>query len=295
MLNKFSNINIGGTCNNINIINNYNYLIKKVCENQQKKKKFKVIGSGTNIYFGEKYDGEIIVNKCKEIIKTKYFPVKYNEKIENNNELFIVSSGTILMDLVRFYERESYDISELSYIPGTVGGAIYNNAGAYGLEISDILIGANIINNGSIQYYSNKDFEFEYRNSILKKNKMNIVIISAFFKKHIKKEKEEIKKNIEKIIKIRKNKLPYEFHNIGSIFKNICLGNIKLSTGMLLEKININKFSQNNLKIYKKHNNIIINEGLAKPEDLDNLLKKIQDEFTYKYGIKLILEIEKIN
>ena len=223
--------------------------------------------------------------------KNKIFTNPITELLDNN-EIFIVSSGTLLMDFIEYCKNIGHDISKLSGIPGTIGGAIYNNAGAYGLEISEILIGATIIKNGEMKYISNKDFVFEYRNTILKKKKLNDVIISAFFKITTKKNKNLIEKNKKKIVAIRKNKLPYSEKNIGSVFKNICLGDIKIPTGILLEKIGIKNLKYKNLKIDDKNSNIIINKGESTSADLNYFINMIKNKCIEEYGIELETEIE---
>jgi UDP-N-acetylmuramate dehydrogenase len=289
-----SNINIGGDCERLELVDNNSQLIKLIKEFNHNKKKYKVIGSGSNIFFDEHYLGAIIKNTYQKIIKTKYFPIHYSESFKNKDDIFIVSSGTILMDFVKYCQQLGYDISKLSGIPGTIGGAIYNNAGAYGLEISEILIGASMIQNGNMCYYSNKDFGFEYRNTKLKKDYSNDVIITAFFKLPKKENKNIIQENIDKILTIRKNKLPYSEKNIGSIFKNIYLDTVKIPTGLLLEKIGIKELTYKNLELYHKHSNVIINKGDSTPADLIHFINMIKDKFIEEYGIDLQIEIEKI-
>jgi UDP-N-acetylmuramate dehydrogenase len=289
-----SNINIGGKCERLELVDNNSQLIKLVKELNNNNKKYKVIGSGSNIFFDDSYQGAIIKNTYQKIIKTKYFPIHYSESFNSQDDILLVSSGTILMDLVKYCQELGYDISKLSGIPGTIGGAIYNNAGAYGLEISDILIGATMIKNGNMCYYSNKDFGFQYRNSLLKKNYSNDVIITAFFKLPKRENKNIIQENIDKILAIRKNKLPYSEKNIGSVFKNIYLDTIKIPTGLLLEKIGIKGLTYKNLEIYQTHSNVIINKGDSTPADLIHFINMIKNKFIEEYGIDLQMEIEKI-
>jgi len=289
-----SNIKIGGECEKVELIDNNLQLFNLVKELNKNQKKYKVIGSGSNIFFDSQYHGTIIKNNYQKIIRTKYFPIHYTESFKTEDDIFLVSSGTLLMDFVNYCQELGYDISKLSGIPGTIGGAIYNNAGAYGLEISDILIGATMIKNGSACYYSNKDFGFQYRNTNLKKKYSNDVIITTFFKLPKKQNKNIIKENIHKIIEIRKNKLPYSEKNIGSVFKNIFLDSVKIPTGLLLEKIGVKELKYKKLAIYCKHSNVIINKGESTTSDLEYFINMIKEMFFQEYGIELQTEIEKI-
>jgi len=83
-------------------------------------------------------------------------------QIEDNNEFFIVSAGTLLIDFIIYISQFGYDLSNLAGIPGTIGGAINGNAGAYGLEISEIIENSRILrlNNLEIFELTNKDINF---------------------------------------------------------------------------------------------------------------------------------------
>lgn len=291
-----SNIGIGGTCKHISTAKTLDDLKTKAIYCIQNDIKYRVIGLGTNIYVGEIFDGTIIKNECTGIIDIDSFPLNTNNS--SKCEIFVVSSGTKLMDLVYYFQKKNIDISELSHIPGTIGGAIYNNAGAYGLEISDILIGANILNNGKVELVSNEFFNFKYRSSVLKENKSNVIIISAYFKRHNKVEPgEKILENINKIITVREQKLPYCYKNIGSIFKNVLVGtHCKIPTGILLDKINAKNMKYKSLKVYEKHSNVIINnsEYEISPSEFEQFINDIKNKCFCTFGINLEVEVEKI-
>ncbi len=135
-----------------------------------------VIGSGSNLLVSDTgFDGVVIKNEIKGI-----------EKKENN---LIVKSGTILQDLVDFANKEGLSgLENLAGIPGTLGGAIYGNAGAYGQTISDHLVNAKVfdafsfqprLNRGQLSAFSQIDCEFTYRDSIFKRSR-NIIMEAAF-------------------------------------------------------------------------------------------------------------------
>jgi len=281
---KLSNINIGGISkyytevfSQIDIIETIKY-----CKNNDILYKF--IGDGNNIYFSEYYDGMII--------KNMYSSIYYNA-----DEEFIVYSGTSLIDFILYVAEKGYDLSNLAGIPGTIGGAIYGNAGAYGLEIKDIIISCLIIkNNTDIITMDVKDINFEYRTSIFKKeNKVNRIILSAKIKMNpsnicI----DEIKCRIKDKIMLRNKKFQIE-NTLGSVFKNITINNQKIYAWELIDEINLRGVTINNITINNEHPNIFINNGLASPSDLNTLIEHICHDILKNKNIILEKEIEYIN
>ncbi len=190
-----------------------------------------ILGSGSNVLFTKDFDGVILKNDLKGI-----------NIINKNNDFYIKSfSGELLNNVVKFsINKEFNGLENLSAIPGTVGGAVFGNAGAYGVEIKDVIYEVEFmdIDSGNIIILKKDDCQFDYRSSIFKINK-KYIILSVIFKINknkifnidyadIKKEIEtsniEINsKNISDIVSsIRNRKLP-DLNILGcagSFFKN---------------------------------------------------------------------------
>lgn len=278
-----SNINIGGVSKyytenftQVDIIETITY-----CKNNNINYKF--IGDGNNIYFTEYYDGMIIKNLCNNI----YYTV--------DNE-FIVYSGTSLINFIFYAAEKGYDLSNLAGIPGTIGGAIYGNAGAYGLEIKDIISSCSIItNDAEIITIDNKDINFAYRTSIFKtENNQNTIILSA----KIKMDKanigiDEIKTRIKDTIMLRNKKIPTE-NTLGSVFKNTTINNKKIYAWELIDELNFRGSTINNIIINNNHPNVFINNGNASPSDLNTLVDYISYNILKTKNIVLEKEIEYI-
>lgn len=238
--------------------------------------KYFVLGNGTNIIFTDDfYDGVVINLK------------KLNNLLVNKN-IICVSSGYSLQKLVGItVEKNLSGLEFAAGIPGTVGGAIYMNAGAYGSAMADIIDEVTYLENDEIKTKKREELEFGYRESCFKNNK-NIIILSTKIKLKPSNKKEiqdTIKEYTEKRIKTQ----PLEYPTAGSVFKNPD----NISAGALIEhKLNLKGHNVNDAYISTKHANFIINKGNAKSEDIIRLIKEIQREALEKEGINLELEQE---
>ena len=138
-----------------------------------KKIKYRFIGSGTNIYFGKYFDGAII-KMClddKDTSKIDIFKKYNNDYSDNSDEYYIVAPAYInLMSFIEYIANHGFDLSNLYGIPGSIGGAVINNAGAYGSEISDYVSEIICFNQESQFTLTQQDMNYQYRSSILKNN-----------------------------------------------------------------------------------------------------------------------------
>jgi len=277
-----SNIKIGGYTKYYSEFENIEDLILLRKFSKKINTKNKIIGGGYNVYFNDYFDGLILLNK-----------IKYINNINNNNNIYLtVSSGMDLMDLIYYCCNNNVDISELSGIPGTVGGSVYGNAGAYGMEISNFIDKCHILNSeNNIIELSKDEMQFTYRNSILKNNKLNYIIISVdfIFKKNI--TSENITNKIQSILDIRNKKFIYK-NTLGSIFKNIILCDKKIYAWEMIDLLNLRGKIINNLLLTENHPNIFININNALPKDITNLINDIIYDVEKNYNMALELEIE---
>ncbi len=173
-----------------------------------------------------------------------------------------------------------------SGIPGTVGGAITMNAGAYGGEFKDIVVSTTYIdNNLNIHTIDNKEHNFEYRNSIFKDN--NFIILNSKLKL-----KEDIKENIEARMKQnsekRKKSQPIEYPNAGSIFKR----ENGFITAEAIDKCGLKGYNIRDAYVSEKHAGFIVNKGEATAKDVIDLIEYIKKIIYEKYKIKIETEIK---
>lgn len=237
-----------------------------------------IVGNGSNILVLDKgIKGIVIKTNLKEIkIKNK----------ENENIEITVDDGVQLGFLAqKLLKEEITGFEELSGIPGTIGGAIFMNAGAYGKEIKDINISTKCMDyDGEIFELSNQEQEFEYRSSVF--NKKDYIILETKLRLEYGK-KEEIKKKMDEYLSSRKEKQPIEYPSAGSTFKR----QEGVITAKLIDECGLKGFQIGGAKVSEKHAGFVINSDNATAKDVIDLIKYIKEKVNEKYGIKIKEEI----
>ncbi|MEZ7892101.1 MAG: UDP-N-acetylmuramate dehydrogenase [Candidatus Wallbacteria bacterium] len=263
------------------------------------------LGGGSNLLVNDNgIPGIVIKNKYKDIKivngDSPDFLIwkkinKQHEKMIDSNTVFVnVSTGTKLSELVDFACENGLSGCEyFAGIPGTVGGAIYGNAGAYGRSIGDILLFSTLLDSkGEIVCAPNEYFEFSYRFSKLKTNKD--LVLSAMLKL-TRGDKTAIKAQVEKIISERHQKHPPEqIGSAGSYFKNVAPCDPKhrrIAAGYFLDQAGVKGMKLGNASIYEKHANFIINPGGASANEVLTLAKTMKTKVLEKFGVLLEEEV----
>ena len=262
----------GGYCNNFYKISNNNIdLFDEAFSNKQ----HFILGKGSNIAFSDDdYQGNVINPDFCEI---NYF--------KNLSEVK-VGASVFLPDLARFYKDKNLINAEfLIGIPGSVGGAIKMNAGAYGWELSDIFLSTEVYNldTKKIETIYKKDIDFSYRSS---SNLERKVIISATLIA-TEGDPELIKSRLTENVKYRKKTQPSAVYNAGSVFKNTN----EYSAGELIDKSGLKGFSIEGIEVSKKHANFFIASKNAKSSSLYKLVNHVKDVVDSKFGVSLEKEI----
>ncbi|MEH7272760.1 UDP-N-acetylmuramate dehydrogenase, partial [Neobacillus vireti] len=174
-----------------------------------------------------------------------------------------------------------------SGIPGSVGGAVYMNAGAHGSDISKILTKAHILfEDGEIGWLSKDEMEFTYRTSVLQKKRPGIVLEAEF--SLAKGDRSAIVSQMQKNKDYRKETQPWNFPCAGSIFRNP----LPNYAGRLIEDAGLKGHQIGGAKISEMHGNFIVNAGNAKAQDVLDLIQYIKDTIQNLYGIKMETEVE---
>ena len=237
--------------------------------------KFYFLGSGSNILVADRGIRGVVISLKKS-----------SKKIIFTNSTVFVECGVMLGTLVKkLNHRYITGFESLMGVPGTVGGALMMNAGAFGSEISNNLLSVNTIDqNGNMKKYSIKDINFSYRDSNFPGDE---ILIDALFK---------CKRGNKKIIynkknnasKLRRENQPLKYRSAGSIFKNPH----NVAAGYLIDLAGLKGKRIGGAEISKKHANFIINLGNAKFNDVIGLIEIIKNKIYTLYDIKLDLEIK---
>lgn len=303
-LSKIAYMRVGGKAKfftSIKTENKLEFAIKYCFKN---KKNFYIIGEGSNIIPDDNgVDGLVIQNKISGI------------KIKNRT-VFSGSGENLLKFIFLLNKHGRAGMEKMAGIPGTVGGAIYGNAGAYGQEIKNCIKRVRVYNTirQTFSWFSQSDCQFDYRESIFKKRK-ELIIVKAKFS--FERKEPKILENISKdIITLRQKKYFPRLACPGSFFKNIVISELpiyirkfikksikkseisqwhgKLPAGYLLEKIGAKNFKCGEIKVAKHHANLIYNDGKGKSKDIAKLATILKKKVKDKFGIILKEEVQYI-
>lgn len=239
---------------------------------------FKILGNGSNTLASDRdYDGVIVKLD------------NFNDCILDDNVLY-VEAGCNLMVVANNMSREGYSGLEFACgIPGTLGGAIYMNAGAYLKAMQDIVIDILVLDeNLELKKMKNEELGFSYRNSILKKKPY--IVLSANLKLE-KKDRDEIEELINSRKKRRQDSQPLDYPSAGSVFRNPDGDH----AGRLIEECGLKGETHGGAEISIKHANFIINKEGASSSDIKYLMDKAHDEVLKKFNVDLIREQELFN
>ncbi|WP_409294460.1 UDP-N-acetylmuramate dehydrogenase [Peribacillus sp. SCS-26] len=208
--------------------------------------------------------------------------------LEINGTEIQVGGGYSLVSLATQISRKGLSGLEFAGgIPGSVGGAVYMNAGAHGSDISKILVKAKVLfEDATIDWVTNEEMEFSYRTSVLQKKRPGIVIEAVFALSEGNRDTivEEIKSNKA----YRKDTQPYNLPCAGSIFRNP----LPQYAGRLIEDAGLKGHSIGGAQISDMHGNFIVNAGGATAEDVLALIQHIKDTIFDKYGVEMETEVE---
>ncbi|MDD6879188.1 MAG: UDP-N-acetylmuramate dehydrogenase [bacterium] len=278
-LKKYTTYKVGGIAKYIVTPKDTKKLIKLIKYLKDHEIKFKVLGKGSNTLFSsDVYNGVII--KLDEF-----------NNIEINNNKIKVGSGVNLVKLSLIAARKSLTGLEFaSGIPGTVGGAIYMNAGAYNTDFGYITQKVKVLTpDYKVISMTNKELNFHYRDSFFQHHKGYICLEANL--KLAQGKKTEIMKVIEERRKRRIESQPLEYPSAGSVFRNPK----GMFAGKLIEDLGLKGLKKGGAQISNKHANFIINTGDATAEDIKDLIDFVGETVEEKYNIKLHVEQEFVN
>lgn len=203
-----------------------------------------------------------------------------------DNTSITAESGAKLIDVT--YDALKHSLTGLEFacgIPGSIGGAAYMNAGAYGGELSDVFYSANIIfEDGSIKTFYREDMDFSYRHSILQTLKG--IVLSVTFQLE-KGDEVSIKEKMDELTYLRESKQPLEYPSCGSVFKRP----EGYFTGKLIQDAGLQGHMIGGAQISEKHAGFIVNIDNATATDYVTLIKYIQDVILEKFDVSLEPEV----
>jgi UDP-N-acetylmuramate dehydrogenase len=302
---------IGGKAKYFLVCNNREDIVEALEFVEEKKpNRLFICGQGTNLIFTDEYfDGAVI-----QIVSS---PGESTLRAQGNR--VTAFSGVILGDLVDFaFDNHLTGLEWAGGLPGTVGAGVRGNVGAYGGEVKDSLISAEVIDYSGekpeLKTLTNADLQFVYRGSVVKTQK-KMIVVSATFSLHQASEEELSAAMLvcEKNKQNRKDKHPLEYPNCGSVFKNLrkpeeiekvvsvfpdLKDNVvkkwygKVAVASLIEKFGLKGYRVGNAQISDKHALFIINLGGAKAKDVLQIIQHVKETFQKNFNFQPEVEVE---
>lgn len=265
-------------------------------EAEKLKVSYKIIGGGSNVVFPDQ-------NLSCFLIK-----IASNNLSISGNKITADAGAPLSRVIMTANSHGLRGLETLAGIPGTVGGAIVGNAGAYGHSISEVMEKVEVASNGmgdwAKYWLTNEDCEFQYRESIFKKKPLIILRAVLKFKKR---DSAELRKTSQDIIRIRLKKYKPGLRCPGSFFKNVLVKDIskkslklidrnkiidgKIPAGYLLEAVGAKGRRAGDIQIADFHGNLFINIGRAKAADVKKLARILRSKVKRKFGISLEEEV----
>jgi len=270
-------------------------IIKGISYARERSISFFILGKGSNVIFPSNYNGMIIY-----LAMDRFSLQEKNQKI-----VFVADAGLFLPKMAKeIFKKRGRGMDWAGGVPGTVGGAIRGNAGAFDDFMADCVERVEALNTQTLekQIFKNSECEFDYRESIFKKEKKYVILNARMeFSK-----KREDDGKFEEYLAYRKKNHPLE-PSSGSVFKNPKVGKefynrhpeLKKFENLgfvpikfLIEGCNLKGRVMGGAKISEKHPNFIINTGNATGKDIKNLIELVKKEVGEKYAIEVVEEVE---
>lgn len=302
LMSKHTNLRIGGPAKLFIVANEPSVILDAAAVARKLEIPWMVFGGGSNMLVSDQgYDGLIV--------QVAFRDVKLRQ------QTVTVEAGAIMSAVAR--QTAEAGMAGLEWavgVPGTVGGAIYGNAGCYGSEIKDSLVTVDCyeIKTGKPEVYPNAKCGFGYRDSLFK-HEPHVILRATF--KVTPSDPEPLKKRMEEIMQTRKEKQPLEFGSAGCMFKNFVfkeeselerlkqdvkeipadmLTKRSISAGWLIQQAGMSGEKIGNAQISEKHCNFIVNLGDASAQDVLMLMSKVKMKVRDDYNIMLEDEVQLI-
>jgi UDP-N-acetylmuramate dehydrogenase len=277
---KHTTYKVGGPARIYLKVKDVDSLIKTIKYCGKHRVKYLVIGRGSNLLFSDReYEGLIIsLNEC------------FNE-IKVNGSTMIAQAGVPMISLS--YQAAKIGLSGFEFmggIPGSIGGGIYMNAGAYKYDLASVVKTVTLLNEKhEVVTFNNEQMDFSYRHSICQDNRKLIVLEVTF--ELTAKSPDEIKAVLDKRKERRMSSQPWNMPSAGSVFRNPQ----DKPAWQYIDECGLRGYEIGGAQVSPKHSNFIVNNGYASAKDIYDLIMFVQEKVNEKFGVKLRREVGLIN
>ena len=253
-----------------------------------------VIGDGTNLIVADEgYRGIILRFRADRMMAA--------------GERVYAEAGAVLQDLVDFaIARGLRGLETLSGIPGSVGAAVYGNAGAYGHAIAERVVSVRFFDGDTVRVFHNEECEFQYRESIFKRHK-DWMIFSTDLRLDAD-NAAALRNTADGILKVRNEKFPVTMKCAGSIFKNLLAKELpeavaaqvpadviregKIPAAWFLEQVQAKGFHHGGIHVADYHANLIYNQGDGTASELISVIQELKGRVRNRFGLELEEEVQ---
>lgn len=276
-LDRFTSFKIGGKCNAVIYLNSEDSSSELFCLCKKLKVPYLILGNGSDMLISDEGFKGVVFLVSKDFSGITLIDETTIE----------CDAGCAIATLSYFAYKHGLSGLEFAWgIPGTVGGAVVMNAGAYGGEIKDVIVSTRLSDiNGKVFELKKDELDLSYRHSIFSSSEY--LITKAKFKL-VKKDKEEIKLAMDDFLRRRKSKQPLEYPSAGSTFKRPQ----GTYAALLIEQCGLKGFSVGDAQVSEKHSGFVINKGKATYNDVVSLIEHIKTVVNEKSGYNLECEVK---
>jgi UDP-N-acetylmuramate dehydrogenase len=286
-LKKFNSFKIGGNCRRLVEFKQDDYIAGYISDLYKNGEKFFVLGNGSNILVpDEGYDGTVLH------FGQDYSQIKTSRTDKNS---LICGSGTKLSAVCQRALEAGLSGLEFAYgIPGSVGGAVFMNAGAYGGQMSDVVVWVETLEReGGDKTYFKDECNFGYRHSVFMEQTQNRDVICSVEIELTPKDPAEIKALMDENLQKRKTKQPLEYPSAGSFFKRPApVDGVPIYAAALIEECGLKGASVGDAQVSEKHCGFIVNKGNATFKDIMALSEIVKKTVFEQKGFLLEIEPE---
>lgn len=294
-MSKHTSFRVGGNADIFAIVDSEENLTKVIRLAKKMYMPITIVGNGTNLLVKDGGIRGLVIKYIANdysIMDTDELKDKgnldKNEENNNKSKIITVSSGMTNARLAKILLDNSLTGFEfLAGVPGTIGGALVMNAGAYGGEIKDLVLKTKYIDldTGEIKTIENNKHKFEYRKSIFQT--LNCVILETTLKLQIG-NKEQIEERMQEYSKKRRESQPLDMPSAGSTFKR----GEDFITAKLIDESGLKGYSIGGAQVSSKHAGFIVNKGNATAKDIIDLINYVKEKVYEKFGKEVQEEVK---
>jgi UDP-N-acetylmuramate dehydrogenase len=293
-LSRYTRFGIGGPADIYAETDNIEAFIAAMAAARESETPTMVIGGGTNLIVSDAgFRGIVLRYRADALLAA--------------NGRVVAQAGAVLQDLVDFtIARGLKGLETLSGIPGSVGAAVYGNAGAYGHSISERVVKVQFFDGAEVRVFGNEECEFHYRESVFKRHKEWIIFSTQLLLDAG--DAAALRQTAGDILRVRNEKFPVTMKCAGSIFKNLLLRELppavaaqvpdnvvregKIPAAWFLEQVGAKGLVRGDIHVAQYHANLIYNAGAGTAADLVAMIKELKSRVRERFGIEIEEEVQ---